>query len=927
MLLAVLMLAGLSAISVGAETYIVDDGYKFTRDSTSATICEYLENEPDVTLPSTLVGLPVTGVGEYAFKGNTVIKSMTMPISITKLERGVFFECTSLESVTLPKNCTQIGQYMFYGCTSLTNVSLPNILSDVPRFCFRGCSSLKTIDLPSTVKSIGDYAFANCPELESVYVSKYVSSISKTAFDNSPKAVIYGYMNSYAYEFAMENSIPFSAVDAAPDTLYVTFFDAEGSVFRSIPVFMGNSVVPPTDYPTKPSTDTHYYEFAYWEGNFTNVQKNEMVYPVFNEYEIEDENEPNTYSVVFLDGDGKFMEMQTVEKGGSATAPEDTPKKSSSGMYNFIFSHWDTDFTDVRENLVVRPLFTEEERHYTVKFTDMYGEVIDSQRVSYGEAATAPEPPEENGYEFIGWDADFSYITTHTTITALYEKIPDPAVYTVVFVDGDGYLMDVQNVIEGQAATAPFEIPQKASTERYVYTFTGWNADFSCVTENITVRALFAEKFRKYRVTFMDMDGRVIHEQPAYYGDCIFAPVPPRVEGYVFEGWDADFTYIKGDLTVNAVYSKVSAPAPVPFEGKLRIEVTGGTGFTIAVNEGNPRPQGTSYLNTKVPVGTEVTVVANDTDNIFLGWMNEAGTFVSVEKTYSFITSGNNYLKAVYMTDVQGVNSVIFKNDKAAGGKGQVLDMQYYSSSDEVLFPDAPSAAGYEFLGWNMDEDMIRGMLEAGQDVTVLAVWEAAKIYIDVIVFGGTVTSGTSYDGQYLAYNAMTVTADAAPEGEKFAYWMDMDGNVVSYDAQYRFFPATSTELTAVFVPEDEEIYREPLVFITSDPTTDGEKITYTMSWDIDESIGTVTSAGLMVVNLEDYNEDTFYHGTSDTKVFDRALGASAVMQKNSYSIAKSASYYDNTYIACTFVVYTDAVTGESVTVYSANTEVYKYAP
>lgn len=924
-MVAVLMLCTLSVVGVSAETYIIDEGYKFTRDTSSVTICEYQGTEPYVTLPSTLVGLPVVNVGEYAFMRNNVIKSMTMPISISTIERGAFFECTSLESVALPKNCTQAGAYLFYGCTSLVTVNMPDILEEVPRYCFSFCSALETVVLPSTAKVIGDYAFANCAELQHVFVSKYTTYISDTAFNNSPKAVIYGYLDTYAYTYAMENSIPFTAMDAPADTLSVTFFDAEGAVYRDIPVLKGGSVIAPTDYPTKAATDTHYYEFAYWEGNTTNVQENEFVYPVYYEYEIVDENEPNTYTVVFLDGDGKFMEMQTVEKGGSAVAPEETPNKESTTMLNYTFSCWDTDFSVVTENLVVRPVFTGTIREFTVKFIDMYGEVIDSQRVKYGEDAVEPEVPEVEGYKFVGWNGSNVFITDHTTITALYEKIPDPEIYTVVFVDGNGYVMDVQSVTEGESATAPSEAPPKDPTEEYVYIFTGWAGDVSCITESVVLRPIYTEKKRTYKVVFLDIDGNVLHEQSAYYGDRATAPTPPTIEGYAFSGWDADYTFIKSDLVINARYVEVKEPATSPTIGKLRVEVTGGTGFSISVDGEAARPQGASYVNTRTPVGAEVSVVANDSaGNKFIGWMNESGAIVSTTESYTFITTANDYLKAVYMTDIEGVNSVVFKNGKAAGGRGQIIDMQYYSSADEVHFIDDPTQPGYEFLGWNLSAGDIAELLDAGQDVTVLANWEAAKVYVDVIVWNGTVTSGASYDEQYLAYSAVTVTADPAPEGKRFAYWIDLEGNVVSYDAEYKFYPTGYTELTAEYFNEDEEIAFDPLVFIAADPSTAGEKITYTLSWDIDETVGTVTSAGLMVVNNDDFDPETFYHGTTDTNVFDRALSSSEIKQQNIYTITKGSSYADNTYVACTFVVYTSAETGESETCYSSQVYVYK---
>ena len=93
-----------------------------------------------------------------------------------------------------------------------------------------------------------------------------------------------------------------------------------------------------------------------------------------------------------------------------------------------------------------------------------------------------------------------------------------------------------------------------------------------------------------------------------------------------------------------------------------------------------------------------------------------------------------------------------------------------------------------------------------------------------------------------------------------------------------------------------------------------------------DASIGKVTAVGIIIVDKADYNEDTFVHGTTDTKVFDRAF-ANKVAQSGEYAPSKTGSTFDHTFVAAMWITYTDAVTGESVTVYSPIIEVYKPAP
>ena len=59
--------------------------------------------------------------------------------------------------------------------------------------------------------------------------------------------------------------------------------------------------------------------------------------------------------------------------------------------------------------------------------------------------------------------------------------------YTVKFVDYDGTTLSSQTIEHGNSAVAP------ANPQRTGYTFTGWNADFSSVTSDLTITAVYEE--------------------------------------------------------------------------------------------------------------------------------------------------------------------------------------------------------------------------------------------------------------------------------------------------------------------------------------------------------------------------------------------------------------------------------------------------
>ncbi len=421
-----------------------------------------------------------------------------------------------------------------------------------------------------------------------------------------------------------------------------------------------------------------------------------------------------------------------------------------------------------------------------------------------------------------------------------------------------------------------------------------------------------------YTVTFVDFDGRVIDTQSIKEGESATAPDSPKRAGYNFVGWDTEFENVTSNLTVTALYEKKPTPA-APTTGNLKLEVAGGTGFTISVDGGNPRPQGAVYHNSKMKIGTQVTVVANTTSSArFVCWINSAtGVILSTETEYTFTTSGNDFFKAMYSVEIEGVQMVSFKNDKASGGAGRVLEVQYYASADSIQFPDAPTQVGYDFAGWSMTEAEIQAAIANGEDVTVVAQWTKALVPVEVTVVGGT-GSGT-----YYANNQVTVTANAAEAGKKFAYWTDDDGNIRSYNAEYTFFPSADTTVTAVFVDADTEIDYQILVSLDSiDTTSVADKNVFTYSWYCPEEY-TFVKAGIVAVNKDNYNEATFVAGSSDVNVYDRSPSGANLIPVNTYTWTKSNVTSGQTWMAKAYVQYRDAQ-GNVITVYSDVVEATK---
>lgn len=136
--------------------------------------------------------------------------------------------------------------------------------------------------------------------------------------------------------------------------------------------------------------------------------------------------------------------------------------------------------------------------------------------------------------------------------------------YTVKFVDDDGTVLDTQLIEYGNSAVAP-KNPEKQADAQYTYKFDGWDTDFSHITADTTVKAKYNSVINKYTVKFVNDDETVLDTQTVEYGNSAIAPKNPEKQAdkqytYKFVGWDTDFSNVRSDITVKAVYLPVEIP-------------------------------------------------------------------------------------------------------------------------------------------------------------------------------------------------------------------------------------------------------------------------------------------------------------------------------------------------------------------------------
>ncbi|MBE6426637.1 MAG: leucine-rich repeat domain-containing protein, partial [Planctomycetaceae bacterium] len=183
--------------------------FEYTEYEDHIRIRKYTGSASDVTIPSTINGLPVTSISNGTFSCHPRLNSVTIPKSVTHIGRGAFCRDT-LTSVTIPNSVKCIGKNTFCGCESLTSVTIPNSVTSIGKYAFYECISLTSVTIPESVTSIGRSAFSSCYGLTAVTIPNSVTSIGNDAFFGCRRLTIYGTEGSAAQTYAEGHNIPFS---------------------------------------------------------------------------------------------------------------------------------------------------------------------------------------------------------------------------------------------------------------------------------------------------------------------------------------------------------------------------------------------------------------------------------------------------------------------------------------------------------------------------------------------------------------------------------------------------------------------------------------------------------------------------------------------------------------------------------------------
>ncbi|MBO7069120.1 MAG: leucine-rich repeat protein [Bacteroidaceae bacterium] len=315
-----------------------------------------------------------------------------------------------------------------------------------------------------------------------------------------------------------------------------------------------------------------------------------------------------------------------------------------------------------------------------------------------GQQITLTATPKE-AYKFARWDDGSIDNPRELTVDddyTLKAVFVSKDVHMVTFIGFDGVALKYEDVYDGAAAHAP------ELDEREGWHFVKWDTDFSNVTSDLTVTAIYEKNV--YTVTFIGFDGEtVLKTEEVVYSEAATAPVAPTVEHYTFTGWDTnDYTCVVENLTVHAVY-----------------EIDKFTVTFIGLGEKTLSVQTVPYGGAAEPP---------------VGVYEEGYTFIGWDKDFNYIT-GDLVVAAMYES-----NTKTFTLTLETEGEGKLFFGMYNAigelqeaEADQSTYPVpegsqfliiAKPAEGWVFSKWSDGETKAQRAVTMTSDLTLKAIFE-----------------------------------------------------------------------------------------------------------------------------------------------------------------------------------------------------------
>lgn len=535
----------------------------------------------------------------------------------------------------------------FKGNTVIKGVSLPKYVTVIPDSAFEGCIALKTV-MGYGIMKIGNNAFKGCAELDAFSIDQYVTVLCKNAFQGAPEITIMAANESVVEEAitsgAKKITINLSELEAPINNTKVKVSDSteyfaligDGAVYTNVQVesaaketfisnmnFEGN-----TDTPLKLNSKTVTLSRVTVKGC-----------PGFALILPAEQTTVNLYGTIELAslGDSAVISKSVLLQKANA---EVAGKLKLTGDYLLCGEMTNQSMLTFADGELIQ---IDEDRFNSmltssiITFDANGGKISESTKtIYYGQYYGDMPVPNRTGYNFIGWFTEKTggnQVTKDTIVTALANQTLyahwSAMAYTVQWSNGTGYTISVSRNSSPYAGAstgvlnsgAPIYYGDTLSityTAKTGYTITGKGSTSITVDSNVTSSAIYATAtVNAYKVswntgtgyhitvnrTSSPLAGATIGSLSSgatvYYGDILNVTYTAKT-GYTFASKGSTSITVSGNVTSSNIYASASV-------NQYKVSWNSGTGYSISVNR------------TKSPLASAATGALNSGSTIYYG--------------------------------------------------------------------------------------------------------------------------------------------------------------------------------------------------------------------------------------------------------------------------------------------------------------------
>lgn len=538
------------------------------------------------------------------------------------------------------------------------------------------------------------------------------------------------------------------------------------------------------------------------------------------------------HTATFMANDAVYSSA-TYAEGAEIAAPATPPTKDG-----YTFAGWSLDGTNVvtfpqtmgTADVTYTAIFVENAKYKATFLVDgaAYGDV---NSYAEGEQIVAPADPSKTGYTFTGWDPAVGTMgTADMTFNAKFEA----KTYNVKFMNGD--VQHDANTVKYDGAYSLPAVPTKAGS-----TFVGWvdaegNAMPATHTTDgdVTFYAKWATSAFDAKF-YLDAAKTELHAtESVEFGAAITAPTEPSKTGYTFKGWSLDGSTVLADL------------GTMDTEGKDFIAVF------EALSSGVTFYDGDTVLETKTGnFGDKINAIDDPpkAGYTFAGWVYANGDAVTFP-----VTLGLDPISVYAKWTANPIFIEFYDGESFISGGEQ-------NCGEAIAAPEAPTKAGYNFVGWVDAEGNAMPATVPTADAKYYTKYEAANYNVTFKADGETVRSEEALFGS-------TIVPPDAPSkvGNTFKGWaVEGTTDIVTFDDNTTV-PVGGVTYVAIFEVNTYKItYYVDNVIVNVDEYKYGDKVTaYNYTPEAGASFGGWTTTIPETMPANDVN----IYGTTSTNAY-----------------------------------------------------------